>query len=216
MDERIELHVPPILSRIQSDLEGIYRLERILDIDDFVLPKSSIDAPLDRLEQVLVAGAPDDLSMSLILDDSLLSPDTQWNLDRFCVATEGVSHVLYLASTAQRGQRVSAFELELQAEIDKFLVLVTAVGMECRLALQRLFARAHFRSTVTDNLELERYRRAHRTAWAFCKRIGASLPKQHGLEQRVERMLREVREIYRMRGISKLERLSGYRPVGGR
>ena len=92
-----------------------------------MLPKSSIDAPLDHLEQVLVAGTPDDLSMSLILDDSLLSPDTQWNLDRFCVATEGVSHVLYLASTAQRG-RVSAFELELQAEIDKFLVLVTAVN----------------------------------------------------------------------------------------
>ena len=72
MDERPELHVPPILSRIQSDLERIYRLERILDIDDFVLPKSSIDAPLDRLEQVLVAGAPDDLSMSLILDLFLL------------------------------------------------------------------------------------------------------------------------------------------------
>ena len=208
--------VPPIITRIQGDLESIYRLDRVLDIEQFVLPKSYVKAPIDRLEQVLVSGDDEALSMSLVLDDSLLQPETEWDLDRFCAATEGVSHVLYLASAAQEGQQVSAFELELQAEIDKFLVLVTAVGMECRDALRRLFARCRFDERITDHTELERYRRAHRTAWAFCQRIAASFLKPHGLERRMECLLREVREVYRLRGVPKLERLSGYRPVAGR
>jgi hypothetical protein len=204
------------LSKIQDDLEDIYRLDRTLNVNDFVLPKSSIEAPLDRLEQVLVCSEDDDLSMSLVLDDSLMVPGLQWNLDTFCVATEGVSHVLYLANAAQQGQRISAFELELQAEIDKFLVLVTAVGMECKDALKRLFASSTLDTTVVATDEAERYRRANRTAWSFCRQITLRFLGSHRVEQRMECLLREVREVYRMRGTSKLERLSGYRLAGGR
>ena len=204
-----------MLSKIQGDLEDLYRLDRTLEITDYVLPRSSIDAPLDRLEQVLISTENGALEMSLVLDDSLLVPNMQWDLNGFCAVTEGVSHVLYLANAAQRGQKISAFELELQAEIDKYLVLVTAVGMECRDALKRLFASFTLDEDVVNRLEAERYRRANRAAWSFCQRIAARFLDVHRIEQRMECLLREVREVYRLRGTSKLERLSGYRPVGG-
>ena len=204
-----------MLSKIQGDLEDLYRLDRTLEITDYVLPRSCVEAPLDRLEQVLISTDSGTLEMSLVLDDSLLVPDMQWDLNGFCALTEGVSHVLYLANAAQRGQKISAFELELQAEIDKYLVLVTAVGMECRDALKRLFASFTLDENVVSGLEAERYRRANRAAWSFCQRIAARFLDVHRIEQRMECLLREVREVYRLRGTSKLERLSGYRPVGG-
>ena len=216
MHDATALRVPPILSKIQDDLEELYRLDHMLDVNDFVLPKSSVDAPLDRLEQVLVSSNEEELAMSLVLDDSLMVPGLEWNLNRFCAATEGVSHVLYLANAAQRGQRISAFELELQAEIDKFLMLVTAVGMECRDALKRLFMVYRLDAGIVDEEEVERYHRANRTAWTFCRRIATRFLGTRRADQRMECLLREVREVYRMRGTSKLERLSGYRLVGDR
>jgi hypothetical protein len=42
------------------------------------------------------------------------------NLDRFCIALEGVSHFLYVLWNTDRERSVSLLELQLQAEVDKF------------------------------------------------------------------------------------------------
>ena len=93
-------------------------------------------------------------------------------LERLLCGDRRVSHVLYLANAAQRGQKISAFELELQAEIDKYLVLVTAVGMECRDALKRLFASFTLDEDVVNRLGAER-RRATVQLGRFANELGS-------------------------------------------
>jgi hypothetical protein len=44
------------------------------------------------------------------------------NLEYFCLALEGVSHFLYLIWNASFDRSVTLLEMELQAEIDKFVM----------------------------------------------------------------------------------------------
>src|SRR6185436_5100246 len=70
------------------------------------------------------------------------------DLDRLCQLIEGVSHFVYVAERARRGLPATQLELELQAEIDKYVLLVLRrktfdAGLARRLHA-RLFERVRF------------------------------------------------------------------------
>ncbi|MFT5432740.1 MAG: hypothetical protein ACI9OJ_003442 [Myxococcota bacterium] len=187
-----------MLATIQTDLERLYRLDRPFDVQHFVLARSQVNAPLDRPEQVLVHEADDALELALVLDDALLEPLVDWNLDRFCVCAEGVSHMLYLAVVADRSSQVSQLELELQAEIDKFVLLLMAVGMPAAQAIDRLFVANRLRSDLSDD-ERGRYAEANRMALLFCRYLVGRFVRR----SRIDQMLAEIRRVYRMGGARK-------------
>jgi hypothetical protein len=196
-----------ILSRLQRGLEILYRVETNLQVDAFVIDEEqrrrSGVARAPR-EQLLVREDGGELGMGLFVDRAALA-----NLERndpslglsdanfadFCVALEGVSHFVYLALCAAGHRRVSALELELQAEVDKFVccVLLQGAAPDRRNLRRRLYGDVRFLDDL-DADELDRYR----TANAEAARYAEALERRFVREDRVVDMLGELRRFYRM------------------
>ena len=87
-------------------------------------------------------------------------------LDRYCVAFEGVSHFVYLAHRASEDRQVSLLELELQAEVDKFVHLASLFTDHAAL-FDRLFDKYSLREGIDDECSA-RYHTASRAAAQFC------------------------------------------------
>ncbi|MEO0326319.1 MAG: hypothetical protein AAF447_25445 [Myxococcota bacterium] len=105
---------------------------------------------------------------------ALASPGSPRDFRAFCLATEGVSHFVYLAFRAGEGQTVSQLELELQAEVDTFATALLAgwgaAGRgggalldRSRRLRRRLFDGPRYLD-APDSEPGARYRLAHRSA----------------------------------------------------
>lgn len=95
-------------------------------------------------------------------------------LDGLCQIIEGVSHFVYVADRARRRLPTTQLELELQAEIDKYMLLVLSkesVDPElARLLHTQLYDRVRF--VHPEGTELgDRYRFANDLAARFVRRL---------------------------------------------
>lgn len=200
-----------VLRSIQRQLADLYRLECSFDVQAFVAPRSQVDAPLDRPEQVLVREQDNAVELLLVLDDALIEPavhdsGSPMGLDHFCVCAEGVSHLLYLALAAERESSISQLELELQAEIDKYVLLTFAGGGRPADLIARLFLQTRLRDVSPE--ERVRYEDANRMALGYCRYLEARYVRT----KRTELLLDELRRVYRMVGTRKIGYVSECRP----
>jgi hypothetical protein len=196
-----------VLARVQRGLETLYRVETCLDVDAFMVGAEARDQALGSeqrrpREQLLVSQSGQELSLGLFLDEEALE-----NLERhdpagglsdhnfwdFCLAVEGVSHFIYVAVCAARDRSVSALELELQAEVDKF-VSCTLHGADDAAALrERLYERVSLAHDL-DADERDRYRIANDQA----RRYSLSLERRYLAQRRLHDMFDELRRFYRL------------------
>lgn len=99
--------------RIQRTLERFYHLEDGPDVTEFV---RTVEGP--SREALLVRHADDGLELALVL------PSGDGNAkDAYVQMIEGVSHFVYVAERARIDLPATELELELQAEVDKFVLL---------------------------------------------------------------------------------------------
>ncbi|MCK7580758.1 MAG: hypothetical protein MZV65_37405 [Chromatiales bacterium] len=131
------------------------------------------------------------------------------NLADFLTALEGVSHFLYLSGAPAHERSVSLLELELQAEIDKFML---AAFLSARAASGRVPAGLHrllFDAPVFDpalNAELaERYRAAN----AYARRYCGWLQRRYLARRGDPGIMSELRRFYRLGHHGKLARIHG-------
>jgi hypothetical protein len=208
-----------ILSRLQLGIEATYRVETQLDVEAFVIDdeerRRSGVARAPR-EQLVLREDDDELGMGLFIDreaiENLERRDPARGLDEenfsdFCLAVEGVSHFVYVALCAARERRVSALELELQAEVDKFVCCLFMRGTDHELRA-RLYRDVRFADDL-DADERERYRTANGEA----SRYAAALERRFIRADRSRldaghAMLPELRRFYRMTLDDKLGHIS--------
>lgn len=197
-----------ILRALQGGLESIYRVESELDIRDFLVEEEARTelAPERRpKEQVLLRQDGDDVEIGLYVDErtlvNLQANDPRRRLDEqnlpdFLLAVEGVSHFVCLSYRARQERPVSCVELELQAEIDKYLVVLLVAwkqeGEPPRGLRERLFHRIAFHGDLSSE-ERERYQLANQAADKYCE----SLEERYVLPRSLESLLAEVRQFYR-------------------
>jgi hypothetical protein len=193
-----------ILSRLQLGLEALYRVRTDLSVDAFVIDdeqRRRTGVTRAPREQLLVREEGGELGLGLFVDRAALANlernDPNLRLDDanfgdFCVALEGVSHFVYLALCAAGHRHVSALELELQAEVDKFVCCVLLQGPRTDLR-RRLYGDVRFHDDL-DADERDRYR----TANAEADRYAQALERRFVHEDRVPDMLGELRRFYRM------------------
>jgi hypothetical protein len=183
-----------LLRRLQDLLGGIYDVAVAQDVCDFLvtdrmlLPRSVRDSHAE--EELLVAPmAAGELALSLYLDPALLQRlDAADPLERLhggnvadCLtALEGVSHFLYVVWNANHDRSVSLLELEMQAEVDKFIVshwlLRRQVPGHFPMELRRvLFERAGIDPNAGSRTGL--YREASGYAGRFCRYLERSLQR---------------------------------------
>src|SRR5688572_15036650 len=121
------------LASLQGALTEIYDLPATPDVRDFLMTDRVRLGTETRAsdEQLIVAEEGDTLSMALYIDAAVLgrlarddpfSGLTQDNLADYLTVAEGVSHFVYVAWNTGYDKPVTLLELELQAEVDKYVL----------------------------------------------------------------------------------------------
>ncbi|HEY4012340.1 MAG TPA: hypothetical protein VGM06_03315 [Polyangiaceae bacterium] len=158
-----------LAARIQGALERIYRLDRVADVGDFLCRAG------DGERESLLLREHDDGALEVGLQLPALCgtvPDA--NLDTICQIIEGVSHFVFVVERARTGRSTTQLELELQAEVDKWVVLAASmqtldVGASAGLRA-RLYEQVSFAHSKESELG-ERYRVANDAAHRFVRRL---------------------------------------------
>ncbi|HEY4156550.1 MAG TPA: hypothetical protein VGM29_00575 [Polyangiaceae bacterium] len=155
------------LRRIQRELERFYGLERAPDVTRFVREGES-----GSREVVLVRELDAELEIGLVLPPESRSLAATPFGDLWLQAVEGVSHFLYLVERARVSLPTTRLELELQAEVDKFVVVSRRVVGRVEARVRRLFEDIRFTHAVGSE-DGERYRLANSLAARFVMRTVA-------------------------------------------
>ena len=213
-----------MISELQNLLIDIYRVEPGYDVADFLITDPAVASALggssmlsDTEETVLLQEDADGLAMSVFLDKELLErlkgrDPLQFlqadQLNDLWTVLEGVSHFSYLAWSARKNRQVSLLELEMQAEVDKFVsTLFLAVGQNDVELVDnmhhRLFGNVGFHEELNSD-QRERYEVANAYAARFC----------HGLRRRIANDcaggLSELRKYYRMSQGEKISHIHSF------
>jgi len=113
------------LRSVQLQIEQVYGLERTADVVDFV----RMGAESSR-ETLVLRQRDDELEIALVLppvsDPLELTAPHYGPSDAWLQLVEGVSHFVYVAERARTELPATMLELELQAEVDKFVLLAFA------------------------------------------------------------------------------------------
>ena len=209
-----------MLASILRHIDRVYDLELDVDIQDFLLT-SDMCARLgqnDAHASVFVRehDARDEIELGVYIRESELEELSKIDLtqaihpesfETLVTAIEEVSHFAYLLFSASRGKRVTQLELELQAEVDKFITatLLLASRNEGHVpanVLDRLFGDF----VVRDGLDAgtsDRYAAAASLASRYCSYVvEASLGRES-----LHALLPELRSFYRLTQRGKIDRI---------
>jgi hypothetical protein len=211
------------LGDLQSLLSDLYALDLEYEIDDFVTTDEDLARALDgggrQLdEKLLIAEQGGEAEVSLYLGQQLLErlehrdPLTRLdgdNLEDFWTAFEGVSHFTYYAWNAQLEKPVTLLEMELQAEVDKYIattLLLARQGQRPQRGLHHWLFELPRLDERLDGEELDRYRRANRYAGKYCRKLAPAIARDTAEDEAVKT---ELRRFYRFSQAEKIEHIDG-------
>ena len=210
-----------MLDSILHHIDRVYVLDLNVDIRDFLVSRETcarLGADPSR-GSVLVKEAGDEgIELGLYIGEEDLerltevdlasSPMPASSFELLLLAIEEVSHFAYLAFSASRERRVTELELELQAEVDKFVTfaLLHAARNRGRVPndlLDRMFSDFTLRPDL-DSDRRERYTAASSLASRYCSYVvQSSLESDCGLAP----LLAELRSFYRLSQRGKIGRI---------
>ncbi len=213
-----------MLKRLQDALSELYDLDLDLDVSDFVCSAEVVREvagdEVHRGEVLLVSEDGGELAISLYVDElavERLGAAEGWatppRFPSFCLAAEGVSHFVYLVYRARYEDPVSQFELELQAEVDKYALAVLSAAREDRFWVSRrvrygLFVRARFLDEGPSD-EGVRYRRASALGARYAARL-----EDHLRRGDAQGFAADLRRFYRLGASAKIDHIERGARVG--
>ena len=180
-----------MLTRLQQQLHDTYQVSHEYDVRDFLITDPQLakaiggDSVLSNNgESLFLCEEEDGLSMSLYLESELLrrleesDPAASIEVDKLddlCKVIEGLSHFNYVVWRAARDRAVTLLELELQAEVDKFVSTMQLASEQQDAELMnvlhaKLFDEVRFSDDLNPE-QAERYREANEYAARFCRRL---------------------------------------------
>jgi len=213
------------LASLQSALAEIYDLPATPDVGEYLLTSrerlGQWGAPRASDEQLIVAEEGDTLSLALYIDAAVLARLEQHdpykaldgdNLADYLTAAEGVSHFVYVAWNAGHDKPVTLLELELQAEVDKYVLCAWLLREQGGGRFPRELHRALFEHCRVDPVAAAGraglYRTASNYAGRFCRRVAARLERTLRAPSRtphaMRELLAELRRFYRWGNARKL------------
>ena len=206
------------LCTLQKALESFYELDIGYRVDDFLITDRELAEVLDPAgrcndrEKLLFYEDDDDVHLSLFVDDAVCRRMRPYDnhaqvppqlFDDFCLMVEGVSHFVYLCWNAKHSRQMTLLEMELQAEVDKYLAYSGGCAMpgSNRQRTDAAVAGARDGSLFEDYrlapgltaVERERYECANHYAGKHCW----SLQQRYASGRGRSDMRRELRRFYR-------------------
>ena len=212
-----------LLRDMQEQIGRFYAVELAHDVRDFLVTDAGL---LNRLtagapgrdidEKLIVMQGDDGIDLALYLDAAMLArlvaadPRKQLcgsNLADFWTLLEGVSHFSYLVCNAALDRSVSLLELDMQAEVDKYVTtrLLLEQQPDADLGgplLQRLFIDTRTLPGLDDE-ERDRYHDASHLACRYC----ADLETRYPADRLTPELVRELRSFYRLPQAAKVSRI---------
>jgi hypothetical protein len=198
--------------KLQATIETIYRIDGTLSVSDYRIDGSTLEVLLGdgatdaHRETLVVQHSGEYTDLALYIDEEVMIRasaflEDRGDLDAFCAATEGVSHFVYFTFCGEQlGRPVSQIELELQAEIDKFLIvrLFAPVGGDL---IPRMFEQFQLADRLSDE-ERERYRVANRVGRRYARWLDRQIARG-----RAALALADARSLYRKPLAAKLDHI---------
>ncbi|MEQ1802521.1 MAG: hypothetical protein ABL989_11410 [Gammaproteobacteria bacterium] len=214
---------PELLGSMQGQLGRLYDVEVPHDVRDYLVTDRELLAVLtagnagrSSEEQLIVVESEGAVDLALFLDhgvlERLVAADPRENISRdnladFWTVLEGVSHFHYLAWNAVFDKPVTLLELEMQAEVDKYVStrLLLQAQPDATLGaplLQRLFDEPTLDPALEPE-EIDRYQAASTLAGRYCAGLESRFPAAAFTQE----LLRELRTFYRLPQTAKIERI---------
>ncbi len=214
------------VTNLQTQLQSIYELQLDQNVKDFLITCPQMASRLDGgksnpqlKEKLLLRQEDDDLDLSLFLDSEVvrkLQEDDpvvdmhEGNIEDFCLALEGVSHFLYLLWNASHQRSVTLLEMELQADIDKFVMLSFCLEEQNKRVRPGQIRRLLFESAAyheqLHESERQRYQDANNFAEKYCWKLESDFLSSRSRQQ----VLFELRQFYRLPQADKLRRIQNF------
>jgi hypothetical protein len=210
-----------MIDRLQQHLSDIYQVGGLHDVRDYLITDPRLAQCIgagsmlsDTSETLLLSQDEEGLALSLFLDGELLSrlesadPLSRLRtdlLDDLWKVLEGLSHFNCVVWRASQDRCVSLLELELQAEIDKFVgTTLLALGQGRTEMLDHLhgwlFDNVSFHAEL-DEVQLARYRAANEYAARFCHALRSRLVDDGNA------VLGELRRFFRLPMTDKISHI---------
>lgn len=193
---------------IETALLNLNALEFPLKAEDFLTDTEwpFQKAATQTLDGALYIHQPDeDLQLGIYLSSDVRKAlenyptwrENEWNahqLHFFSVAIEELSHFFYVVYHSRSGRQLTQLELELQGEIDKFLVLYFS---KATATFENLFETVFENFRLASKLSLEqqnRYQNANRLAKRFISKLRKYLTEPLQRQNALDR----IRKFYRL------------------
>lgn len=176
-----------MLRLIQRRLARFYALDDLPDVLDFVRPVDD-----GARETLLIRENDDDVELALLLPRRLVEGEGPEDADSLFQVVEGVSHFVYVAERVRTSLPTTRLELELQAEVDKFVLFAvdgTTTSSEMRAQLcARLYDHVRFLHEAGSEAG-DRYRLANALAARYVRRLEL-FPAPNALRAELRRFYR--------------------------
>jgi len=202
---------------VQRRLEAFYALDPEAPVTEYLVAPGDVAHLPGGGSRTLVARDGDEVSVGVVLDDSigahLEKSDPRERLDSsnlgaFSTLTEEVSHFLYLLFRARSERQVTQLELELQAEVDKYLTALFFLSLQneggVSAQLRHLLFRRYRLAEGLSAESAERYHEASRLANRYC----GWLETRYLRSRRLPDLAREARRFWRLGQREKLETIA--------
>lgn len=212
-----------LIQKIQSQLETVYGIKINEQAEDYLIEQDALKNLLPQnqsasahKELFLVNPNPRDetLEVALFFDAELrhnlevnnpLERLSRDNISDFCSLIEGVSHFVYYIHKAQMACEVTQLEMELQAEIDKFVLLCLLTDSlsqdSATHLLELLFENYNLHEHLTHD-QIQRYHTASRLACQYCFRLAKNMSPE-----KMNDLKAELREFYSLPQQQKIRQI---------
>lgn len=201
---------PSIPRQFQDWLQELYCLPSMPPVDAFLIEGRTVNGPTENL---LLREVADTMELGLYLDSDIVERIQRrggfdnfayQSLEDFWTVLEGVSHFVCLGWHAKQEREISALDLEIQAEIDKY-VTALEFARQCGLGdlaeslHEHLFLSWRTADGMNDALA-ERYFRASEIAARYCRYL-----RRH---ENPLALRKELREFFRLPPLRRRQRIA--------
>ena len=210
------------LTSIQNHIAQLYETPVGFSVEDFLITDlaaigiATRQQNLKTEETLYILETGDGLDVSLFLEKSIVKclerclATNTWDfgdVKDYLLALEGVSHFQYLIWNALRQKSITLFELELQAEIDKFILSAITLAKQRDGQVPKdlhgyLFEQVSYKNTL-GTAASNRYREANHYASKYCRSLKANFPELLARQE----FLAEIRGFYRLTQNEKVRRI---------
>jgi len=171
------------ISEIYMMMCKIYGIMPVDDIMPFVISKmfesdKTIGNKIPNREALLVRDANDGIEIGLFISQKIIMAIQNLNpflcIDEISCAIEGVSHFIYVCDRVSKSIPVKKLELELQAEVDKFIILNSISLSNTNISPFTLFTALFEKFSLDESMENDEkqmYAIANKYAAKYCHHL---------------------------------------------